>query len=363
MDKIENRADFHYIRYANCWEDTDILFTALNPRRNQTILSIASAGDNSLALLAEGAGVVAVDLNFSQLACVALRKAAIEKLNHAECLSFLGITPSNDRIGVFNSLKESMDDPYVIFWQNNPDIIKNGIIHAGKFERYFGYFRNVVLRFIHSKKKVTELLRPKSKPDRLRFYDDQWSTRRWELLFKLFFSRFTMGLAGRDPEFFRYVDVPVSENILNRTQYALTELETHNNPYLDYILTGNFTHTLPPYLRPDNFKKIKQNIKGLSLYQGSVQDAVEHFGSLKFDGFNLSDIFEYLDAETCRMIYKTLLDSANPGARFVYWNMLVPRSCPNEFENKIQKKVNLSKSLFLKDKAFFYSNFIVEEVI
>nr|WP_319396760.1 DUF3419 family protein [uncultured Desulfobacter sp.] len=363
MDKIENRADFHYIRYANCWEDTDILFTALNPRRNQTILSIASAGDNSLALLAEGARVVAVDLNFSQLACVALRKAAIENLSHADCLSFLGITPSNDRIGVFNSLKESIDDPYVIFWQNNPDIIKNGIIHAGKFERYFSYFRNVVLRLIHSKKKISDLLRPKSKTERLRFYNEQWSTKRWELLFKLFFSRFTMGLAGRDPEFFRYVDVPVSENILNRTQYALTELETHNNPYLDYILTGNFTHTLPPYLRPDNFKKIKRNIKGLSLYQGSVQDAVEHFGSLKFDGFNMSDIFEYLDTDTCRMIYKALLDSANPGARFVYWNMLVPRSCPAEFENKIQRKINLSKSLFLKDKAFFYSNFIVEEVI
>ena len=131
MDKIENRADFHYIRYANCWEDTDILFTALNPRRNQTILSIASAGDNSLALLAEGARVVAVDLNFSQLACVALRKAAIEKFNHTDCLSFLGITPSNDRIGLFNSLKESIDDPYVIFWQTHPDIVKYGIINAG----------------------------------------------------------------------------------------------------------------------------------------------------------------------------------------------------------------------------------------
>ncbi len=124
MDKIENRADFHYIRYANCWEDTDILFTALNPRRNQTILSIASAGDNSLALLAGGARVIAVDLNFSQLACAALRKAAIEKFDHATCLGFLGITPSRDRIGLFNSLKAHMDDPYFIFWQNNPDIIK-----------------------------------------------------------------------------------------------------------------------------------------------------------------------------------------------------------------------------------------------
>ncbi|MCP3872026.1 MAG: DUF3419 family protein [Desulfobacteraceae bacterium] len=363
MDKIEDRADFDYIRYANCWEDTDILFTALNPQLNQTILSIASAGDNSLALLAGGAKVIAVDLNSSQLACVALRKAAIEKLDHAECLSFLGITPSNNRIGVFDSLKDRIEEPYLGFWQNNMDLVKNGIIHAGKFERYFSYFRNFVLRGIHSKRTIATLLQAKSKKDRMRFYREKWSNMRWKLLFKLFFSRFTMGLAGRDPEFFRYVDVPVSENIFNRTQYALTELETHNNPYLDYILTGNYTHTLPSYLQPDNFKKIKQNIKKITLYQGSVQDAAEHFGHLGFDGFNLSDIFEYLDKETCTMIYQTLLNKANPGARFVYWNMLVPRSCPIELENKIEKRLNLSKKLFLKDKAFFYSNFIIEEIV
>ena len=55
MDRIENRAEFTYIRYANCWEDTEVLCEALIPGYGKRILSIASAGDNSLALISHGA--------------------------------------------------------------------------------------------------------------------------------------------------------------------------------------------------------------------------------------------------------------------------------------------------------------------
>ena len=62
-------ADFSLIRYAQCWEDADVLLAALDPSPGAVCLSIASAGDNTLALLARSpARVVAVDLNTAQLA-------------------------------------------------------------------------------------------------------------------------------------------------------------------------------------------------------------------------------------------------------------------------------------------------------
>jgi len=79
-----------------------------------------------------------------------------------------------------------------------------------------------------------------------------------------------------------------------------------------------------------------------------------------FDGFNLSDIFEYLDPTLCRCVYSALLEKANTGARFVYWNMLVPRSCPPGITTVVPLK-DLSEKLFERDQAFFYSAFIVEE--
>ena len=61
--EIAGKASFDEIRYAQCWEDADVLLQGLDVQPGDHCLSIASAGDNSLSLLARGAGkVVALDL-------------------------------------------------------------------------------------------------------------------------------------------------------------------------------------------------------------------------------------------------------------------------------------------------------------
>ena len=50
-DRIEDRARFDLVRYANCWEDADVLLQALEIKPTGFYLSVASAGDNTLSLL------------------------------------------------------------------------------------------------------------------------------------------------------------------------------------------------------------------------------------------------------------------------------------------------------------------------
>src|SRR5438045_1738833 len=91
------RVDFTQIRYAQCWEDADVLLEGLNIGEGDVCLSIASAGDNSFSLLTRNpAKVIAVDLNAAQLACVWLRKAAYARLEHGELLQLLGSRPCDD---------------------------------------------------------------------------------------------------------------------------------------------------------------------------------------------------------------------------------------------------------------------------
>ena len=95
---IAKRAQFDLIRYAQAWEDADILVAALRPKAGDTVVSIASAGDNALALLAEGPErVIAVDLNPVQLACVRIRVAMYSVLTHEHFLELMGSRPSGRR--------------------------------------------------------------------------------------------------------------------------------------------------------------------------------------------------------------------------------------------------------------------------
>ncbi len=372
---IKDRADFDKVRYANCWEDADVLCKSLQPSEGKRILSVASAGDNSLSLLAGGASVVAVDLSRAQLACVELRREAFRKLNYLDVLAFLGVTPCERRPAIYRDLKSGLSAGARAYWDSQADSIRSGFIHAGKFEGYFKLFRTRILPLVHSKSTILALLEEKSLPDQDEFYRRRWNTIRWRILFRVFFSRFVMGRLGRDPEFFRYVESSVADRILTRTKHALTEIPTHDNPYLRYVLTGNYLaengnpaessdhEALPHYLRRENFEPIRSGLDRLTLHHGSVEEAAERLGDFGFDGFNLSDIFEYLDPPLCQKIYRKLLVVARPGARLAYWNMLVPRRVPSTLADSVIRHDDQARELHAQDKAWFYSEFVLEEKI
>ncbi|HYG63720.1 MAG TPA: DUF3419 family protein [Thermoanaerobaculia bacterium] len=365
-DRIEKRARFDLIRYANVWEDAQVLCAALRPAPGQRILSIASAGDNSFSLLSHGAHVLAVDLSPAQLNLVELKKTAVRHLDYETALTFLGVRPSASRLAVYGHLAKHLSDQAREFWGDRPEAIEGGVIHHGKFESYFHLFRRRVLPLVHGRRTVERLLEEKDEAARRKFYGRVWDTWRWKLLFRVFFSRFTMGRLGRDPEFFRYVEGSVAERILGRTRYALTVLPPHANPYVDYILTGSFTHTLPHWLRPEVFPKVRENLDRLTLFEGSVEPVAEAEWLARgegFDGFNLSDIFEYMDPATSAQVYGRLLATARPGARFAYWNMLAPRRLAPSFPGRVRPLDDEAGQLFARDLAFFYSAFVIDEVV
>ena len=361
---IENRARFDIIRYASCWEDADVLIKALNVKEGGAYLSIASAGDNSLSLLSKSPSLVlAIDINPVQLACVEIRKLAFQKLSYEELLVFLGVSDGNHRSELYKRLAGDLSQEAKSFWNQNLDLINKGIIHVGKFENYFGLFRSRILPLIHSKKEVDRLLSIHDIAERTVFYNNTWNTFRWKMLFKVFFSRAMMGKLGRDPEFFKYVETDVASRIFKRAEYALTVLSTDENPYLEYILTGSFKNALPFYLRRENFDAIRKNIDRLVIFKGNLREALQRGQQPRFDGFNLSDIFEYMSYNQYEEELRNILDHTNPGARLVYWNMLADRKHVNGLETKVRFLDKEAAELFKQDKAFFYKSLIVGEAI
>ncbi len=361
---VDQRADFSQVRYAQCWEDADVLLAAAQPLRDSRCLSIASAGDNSLALLAaEPREVVALDLNPAQLACLALRVAAYRSLDHAELLEFVGSRPCVDRAALYRRCRPALAPDERDFWDARGAEISRGIGSIGRFEHYFELFRRRVLPLVHHADTIAALCHSRPRAQRERFYHGTWNNLRWRILFRLFFSRFVMGRSGRDPELFRYVQGSVASRILARTRHALTALDPADNPYLCWILYGDHRHALPLALRAENFDCIRDNLDRLHWHRSTLAEYLAAEPAARFDLFNLSDIFEYMsEAEYARQL-QTLLASANPGARLVYWNMLAQRSRPLDLAARLQPRTALAQQLHAQDKAFFYSRLVVEEVM
>lgn len=364
ISEAAQNADFSKIRYAQCWEDADILLDALDIQPGDTCFSIASAGDNSLAMLTrDPERVVAVDLNPAQLACLELRVAGYRNLEHPELLELIGSSPSERRSELYQKCRPLLEDDTQRFWDAHPQEIEDGIGTVGKFEKYFELFRKRVLPLVHSRKQVHRLLEGGNPAQCEEFYEKVWNTWRWQLMFRIFFSRFVMGRAGRDPSFFKYVEGSVADRILDRSRHALTQLDPADNPYLQWILHGRHTHALPFSLRPENFDPIRQNIDKLEWRLASVEDFLSSNADKPIDRFNLSDIFEYMSQTNYESLLHKITASGRSGSRLAYWNTLADRSRPDSMSDTLRSLGDLSQKLHDRDKAFFYCTFVVEEII
>lgn len=328
---------------------------------NGRILSIASAGDNILALLTlNPKEILAVDINRAHLACLELRICAFKHLDYFALLSFLGITAANNRSETYQELREELSPEAKAYWDKHSEDIQEGIIHAGRLERYLKIFRNYIHPLIHTKNTREALFIPRSTPDRLAFYEKEWDTFLWRKLFRLFFSRWIIGSDGQNFDLLNYVQGDASDRLLRRTKHALTELAPSANPYLTYLLKGNYNiEALPRYLREENKTIITSQLDRIKLVCAPVQEAANDGF---FDGFNLSNVLESMDSSEYDLCYQTLLAHSNPHARIVYWDTLHPHLLPEHLEQLAVPQPELSEVLHWRDKVWFYQTLHIDEV-
>jgi S-adenosylmethionine-diacylglycerol 3-amino-3-carboxypropyl transferase len=347
-----------FVRYANLWEDAQVLREGLRIQSGDRVLSIGSGGDNCFALLLDDPSVVvAADLNPAQLHLIELKIAAIRTLKYPDLLHFLGFTHMDNRATVYEQqLASQLSETARAFWDAKSEDIALGVIHTGKFERYFQMFSRKVLPFIHSKRSVEALLAPKSAAEQADFYHKKWNTWRWRALFKLFFSKTLMGWLGRDPAFLNQVQVNVGEFIFNKAAAHLSSVAAQQNHILRYNLTGSYGHLRPDYLADEaTVAIIRERLDRIQLFQGFAQTAEGPFNAM-----NLSDIFEYMDDHIFAETGRTLGQIAAKGCRIAYWNLMVPRHLAGRLPDLFASESALSAQLTAADKGFFYSQILVD---
>jgi S-adenosylmethionine-diacylglycerol 3-amino-3-carboxypropyl transferase len=352
------------IRYAQCWEDPEILMQALEVTARDDVLSIASGGDNSFALLLKHPkSLTAIDRNPAQLFLVELKMRAIQEFDFEDFVGFVGVRPCHRRRQLYASLRTRLGEKARGYWDGREDEIEKGVIHSGRFERYFAIFRRFVLPLIHNRKTVQQFLSAPSLQEQQIFYERVWSNRRWRFLFQVFFGKFLLGYLGRDPSFFKYVTLEtVGRELLRRTRRGLTEIPIGSNYFVEYILTGHYRHleTTHPYLRESNFQPLKEHTGDLKLICSSLEEYLGKLPPESISKFNLSDIFEYMSDEVFEKTLREILRVAREGSKLAYWTLFAPRPVPPRLARRIRLRSFVSGGT--PARTFFYGSFCLGEL-
>jgi len=354
MTKKE-KTNFSFIRYANCWEDTQIMLAGLEIKKGQKGAIICSGGDNALALLATSAEkVFAFDFNKTQLYCTELKIAAIKMLSLKGVRQFLGVDSCSDRKLIYQSLRSSMSDEAVKYFDENLGLIEKGIIHCGKFEKYFHIFRKKVIPLVAGRKRFEHFAEIETIDAQKDYFYRKIYTKRFKALFKIYFGAKVMGRLGRDKSFYRYVDEKKESgrDIQQRVEYGLVHTLNRDNPYCNYIIYGNYVTAVPEYLKKKNFETIKKNINKIELVCGDLRALPKQ----KYNFLYLSDIFEYMSEEEFEKNVKYISEILDKGARIMYWNMQNRRYIEKDDFELLEKQ---SSDLYKQNNAWFYRDLLI----
>lgn len=359
-------AKFNFIRYANCWEDANLLLESLDIE-GKTGISVLSGGDNTLAMLLKNPKkIAAFDINETQIYLFELKRAGFLNLNHQGLLTLLGIIRDKHwrfrnkyhdvpAWTIFQSLKKDMSKEAFDYFSAHPEFFEKGIVNIGKFEHYFELFQKFVVPLFTTKKRLKKLADFADIKQQADFYRRKIDNHRLKLIFKSFFGFKMMGKLGRDKDFYDYVDNRASsgERLKARFDWGICHVSNRDNPYIHYVLTGQFNPKhLPLYLRPENFEIIRERIGKIEVAQGYLTKLQGHY-----DFANLSDIFEYLDPATFELNQEWLRKIMKPGARIAYYNMQSKKFLDQGFELLEKQSKKWSEEM----QAYFYEKFLVYE--
>ena len=364
--EILQRPVFGRLLFAQCWEDPRMDYEALQVQPQHTLLSVTSGGCNTLSLAALGpARVIAVDLNPTQSCLLELKIAGIRRLSHGEYLEFLGVRESSARWELYQAVREALTPDARAYWDTQRSAIESGLLGAGRYERYLAAFRRL-LRVIEGRRNIERLMACGSLEEQRRFYEETWDSFRWRLFFRVFFSRTMLGLGGLDPRFFTYVNGvgDFGEHFRKLTQHVLVDLPVRENYFVAQITLGRYLdeRAMPPYLLAEHFETLRQTVDRIEIVTAELGQVLKSLPTDSVDGFNFSNVFEWVPPETFEATLRETYRVARPGARLCYRNLLVRRKHPGSLDHLFTPHDELAARLLYHDRSFVYSNFEVASV-
>lgn len=365
------RVDLQIVRYAQVWEDHRILEAALAIQPEDDVLSIGSAGCNSLSLLAAGArSVTAVDISPAQTALLQLKIAAIQMLSHHEFLTLLGADPDGAqgpaREAIYRTLRSDLPASARDFWDAHRAELHEGLMHCGRLERYLRGF-HLELGRLHPPAVISTLFGFTDPREQGEYFRRCVATPEFGALYRSYFGREGVAAGGRDPSQYRYVTVDPGVEGLRWLIDFCDRVPLQRNPYMIYWLRGRaaiadvLAAQQLPYSQPDSYLALRERLPRLSVVLDDVGHLLQAEPVGRFSKANLSNVFEYMSDEAAGALFRVLVDRLRPGARFAYWNLLVPRQAGGRGIARLRSLSQRAEELHRRDRLYLYSAFHLEE--
>ena len=344
--------------FAQVREDPLLEIEALAPLEDARVVVVSSGGCTALSLLASGAAhVTAVDLNSTQNHLIEVKAAALRWLTMPEIMSFFGVARGapRRRIRTYRRIRPLLTDRAAAFWDTHEELLGRGALACGVTEQFIGAVVRAVKLFVHGQRKIERLLAMPSLEAQREYFEHEWNTRRWRLLFPLLINRWTFSRA-LEPEFFREVENPsFARHFRALLEHALCDVPVSSNYFLHQMLLGTYQARLPggvpPYLERTGREILRSRLDCLELVDAGYEEHLATCEDSSVDALAISNICEWLDTKGIDRLFEQIVRVAKPGARFCFRNFVGHTEIPLRFRGVIAEDVEAGRRAIARDRS------------
>jgi S-adenosylmethionine-diacylglycerol 3-amino-3-carboxypropyl transferase len=351
----------HLVNFGLSQEDERTEVAALEPGPGDRVLSIASAGDMPLSLLAHGvARVDAVDIDAAQLHLLRLKAAAVEALEREQAMRFLGFLPAaGDERGVWlRAVLSCMPEASRAFWSAEERAVRAGAIWAGRYERYVRTLARLAIPFV-GRRRVEGLFACTSLQEQRCYFDTHFERSRYRALFRLAFHPKVFSSRGMDPRSLRHRDSRLSlgDAYFEQFRALCTGTLARDNHLLQITLLGRVLSpdVAPHYLSAEGFEAARRALDRLRVRHVGLVEHLRSVPDRSIDKAHLSNFGDWLSQEAFDEVVRLVAAKMSSSGRLVWRYIHVDRAVPSEVAHRVRTDRALGDRLRAEDRFPFYA--------
>lgn len=324
------------------------------------VLSIASAGDMPLSLLAlEADSVIAVDNDPNQLHLCRLKAAAVQALERVEAIGFLGYMPAAPlfRRKWLQKVAEVLPVESRSFWLKHEKAISRGAVWSGRFERYIRRLQLLTRPLLGSRLKALFSCSTLEEQEYVfeKYFDRPFMHR----IFDFAFNPSVFASRGMDRRSLQFRDQPVSlaDQYFESFRRLCVGTLACENHLLQLTTIGRVlsADVVPAYLSVDGFHHLKSRLDNLTFVECDVLDYLRQLPEPTFDKVHLSNVPDWLPQEQFETLMCLVEQKTARPARLVWRHLHVDRPLPPSLQTFIRVDNELRRQLQQDDRFPFYS--------
>jgi S-adenosylmethionine-diacylglycerol 3-amino-3-carboxypropyl transferase len=320
LDSVVERLVFRsQLVFNQSWEDPAVDQQALGLTADDTLVTIASAGDNVLALALAGPKIYAIDLNQVQIHLLRLKVVAAQHIQYSDFWHLFSLAPAERAHDIYHgAVRAHMDADGRAFWDDNLGLLRNGLYREGLFGRTLWMLRTY-LRIVCGRQALERFFTCRSLSEQAAFYRERIHPRWWNPIARPFVGQMPLLLLfGVHPCQARRVRRQAfADQLAWRIAHVLTTIPARDNYFWQQVFLGRYLLP-PPYLRPEEFRRLKQTVARVELCTGRLEDLLRDLPPATISCFNLLDAPDWLSSEKTAEWWTRIRRAAVPGARVLF---------------------------------------------